>query len=123
VNEPLAGQRVLIVEDRYLIASEMAEQIGGLGAKVLGPSRDVASAAEIVLREALDMALLDVGLDHEVVFPLAQTLAERGVPFIFLTGYDADVLPAPWRGRPTLAKPISRSRLREELLKLRRPAP
>lgn len=117
--EPLAGQRVLIVEDRYLIASEMAEQVGRLGGQVVGPSRDVASAAEIVLREPVDMALLDVSLDDEVVFPLAETLAERGVPFIFLTGYDADILPPAWREHPTLAKPINPGRLRDELLKLR----
>jgi DNA-binding response OmpR family regulator len=121
VSETLAGQRVLIVEDRYLIASEMADHVARLGGEVLGPSRDVASAAAIVLKEPVDMALLDVRLHDEVVFPLAATLAERGVPFIFLTGYDAQILPPPWRGRPTLAKPINPARLREELVKLRRP--
>lgn len=116
---PLAGQRILIVEDRYLIASEMAEQVGRLGGEVLGPSRDVASAAEILAHERVDVALLDVSLDGEVVFPLAEFLAGRGVPFIFLTGYDADLLPLAWRGRPTLAKPIHPARLRDELVKLR----
>jgi len=119
-RSPLAGRRVLIVEDRYLIASEMAEQVRRLGGQVLGPSRDVASAAEIVAREPVDMALLDVSLEDEVVFPLATTLAERGVPFIFITGYDVDILPLPWRERPTLPKPINPVRLRDELIRLRR---
>jgi DNA-binding response OmpR family regulator len=120
VIAPLTGQRVLIVEDRYLIASEVAEQVGRLGGEVVGPSRDVASAAELVAEGPLDMAVLDISLEGEVVFPLAEALAARGVPFVFLTGYDVGRLPSPWRERPALAKPINPTQLRDELLKLRR---
>jgi len=114
---PLAGSRILIVEDRYLMATEMAEEVRRLGAEVVGPSPDLAHATEIVGREAIDVALLDVNLDGELVFPLADILAEKGVPFIFLTGYERDTLPMSWRDRPSLAKPINPRELREQLVK------
>jgi response regulator RpfG family c-di-GMP phosphodiesterase len=118
---PLAGRSVLVVEDRYLIASEMADAIRDMGARVVGPSRNVAGAQDMVDREPVDSALLDVNLDGELVFPLAEALTERGVPFIFLTGYDEDILPPPWRDRPRLAKPVDRRALCEALVKLAKP--
>ncbi|MFL5295827.1 MAG: response regulator [Phenylobacterium sp.] len=124
-GEPLTGERVLIVEDRYLIASEMADEVQRMGGKVLGPSRDLKAAQEILAREGADIALLDINLDGEEVYSLAGQLARSGVPFIFLTGYDADVLPAEWRGRPRITKPVSARALREELSKIsgaRKPA-
>jgi DNA-binding response OmpR family regulator len=116
--ETLSGQRVLIVEDRYLIAAEMADEVGKLGGEVIGPARDIEGASQVVASEPLDLALLDVNLDGEPVFPVAQALSAKGVPFIFLTGYDRDVLPPEWRDRPRLAKPVNGRMLREELLKL-----
>jgi|SRR5689334_8699899 CheY-like chemotaxis protein len=120
--EPLAGRRVLIVEDRYLIASEMADEVGQLGGRVVGPLRDVAAATEAALREPPDLAVLDVNLDGEMVYPLAETLKAKGVPFLFLTGYDADILPPAWRDRPRLSKPVNVRQFREELVKLSAPA-
>lgn len=111
--QPLDGRNVLIVEDRYIIASEMADHVGRLGGHVIGPSPSVAHAKQLLEQGRVDFALLDVNLNGELVFPLAEAMAERGVPFAFLTGYDE--LPAPWRGRPRLEKPVSARRL-EELL-------
>jgi CheY-like chemotaxis protein len=112
-----SGRRVLIVEDRYLIACELADAVSRLGFEVLGPAPSVAQACELLGGEAVDAALLDVNLDGELVFPVAALLAERDVPIIFLTGYDREVLPPPWRGRPSLAKPIEARALRTELEK------
>lgn len=114
----LEGRQVLIVEDRYLIASEMADAVRSMGGEVLGPARNL-EAAEAIVRERLpDLALLDVNLDGEVVFPLAEELARRKAPFIFLTGYDDEVLPERWRERPRLLKPVNPRALRDELLRL-----
>lgn len=113
----LKGRRVLVVEDRYLIANELAQEVQSLGGEVVGPSPSVAHATNLIARENIDIALLDVNLDGEFVYPLAQALDGKGVPIVFLTGYDDAVLPAEWGARPRLLKPILRTALREELAK------
>lgn len=116
LSRPLEGRNILIVEDRYFIASEMADHVGRLGGHVVGPSRSVAEARRLLAGDTVDLGLLDVNLNGELVFPLAEVMDERGVPFVFLTGYDA--LPAPWHGRPCLEKPVSPQRLEEVLVGL-----
>jgi DNA-binding response OmpR family regulator len=116
IPRPLAGRRVLIVEDRYLIASDVAEQVRSLGADVAGPSPSIAHAGAILDAEPVDVALLDIDLDGELVYPVAEMLDARGVPFIFLTGYDREHLPQPWRTHPRLAKPLDLRELHDELL-------
>src|SRR5262245_61024707 len=96
----------------------MAEEVRQLGADIVGPVRNLAAAVETAEREQVDLALLDVNLDGELVYPLAEVLQAKGVPFVFLTGYDEEILPLPWRDRPRLAKPVNPRTLREELLKL-----
>jgi len=117
-REDLTGCRILIVEDRYLIATELAEEVARLGAEVIGPARDVAAALALVADQPPSLALLDVNLDGELVFPLAENLAARHARFIFLTGYDDDVLPAAWRDAPRLQKPIDPKALRREFFRL-----
>lgn len=114
----LDGQRVLIVEDRYLIASNLAEAVSRMGGQVVGPARNLEAATELMDREPVEIALLDVNLEGEMVFPLAKALDDRGVPIVFLTGYDAEVLPKPWRGRPNLTKPVDVERLREVIARV-----
>lgn len=117
-DPPLQGARVLIVEDRYLIATEVAEQVTALGGRVVGPSRSVQAARLALANDGADIALLDVNLEDDDVFPLAAELDAAGVPFAFITGYDRDLLPPRWRDRPRLGKPISSRALGEELLRL-----
>lgn len=112
----LAGKEVLIVEDRYLIATEIADEVHRLGGSVVGPARNLAEAADLAASSEIRLALLDVNLDGEMVFPLAEALADRGVPMIFLTGYDTDVLPPSWRDCPVLAKPFDVRQLCRELV-------
>jgi DNA-binding response OmpR family regulator len=111
----LAGRRVLIVEDRYLIASELADEVRELGGEVLGPARNLSSAAEILTEHHPDIALLDVNLDGEMVFPLAEEIEAQHTAVVFLTGYEADLLPERWRGHARLAKPVNRKLLEETL--------
>lgn len=114
VANVLHGRKVLIVEDIYILASEMAEQVNRLGGEVVGPTRSVTEAARLLAQGQVDLGLLDVNLNGEMVFPLAEAMADRGVPFIFLTGYDE--LPPAWSGHLRLEKPVN-TRLLEEAIR------
>ena len=102
----LAGRRILVVEDDYLLAVEVRDRLLDAGADVVGPAPAVADAQALV-REggALDAAVLDVNLRGEMVFPVADALDARHVPFVFLTGYDQWSLPARYALHPRLEKP------------------
>jgi CheY-like chemotaxis protein len=103
---PLRGRQILIVEDDYFIASDLAEALQELGAIVLGPSRSVKDALYLISEAAPQTAVLDIDLGHEKVYPLADVLLARGVPFIFATGYSSDALPAQYRYIPRCQKPV-----------------
>lgn len=103
----LAGKRVLIVEDDYFIAFDMAEDFARLGAVVLGPVSSVAEALRLLAGpDAVDGAMLDVNLVSELVFPLAEALRERGIPFAFATAYEQQLVPAAFRDAPFHHKPV-----------------
>ncbi|WP_347302983.1 response regulator [Croceibacterium sp. TMG7-5b_MA50] len=102
----LTGKRVLIVEDEFYIASNLRRSLHDLGAIVIGPAPDLATALPLA-EEALDAAVLDVNLDYEQSFPVADRLRERGIPFLLLTGYDAWALPESYQDAPRLAKPFA----------------
>lgn len=105
---PLAGRRVLVVEDEALVSMLIEQMLEDLGCVVVGPATTIASALALAEgSEPIDMALLDVNLSGEHVFPVAEALAKRGVPFAFSTGYGEGGLPEEWRGRPTLQKPYT----------------
>ena len=105
-NPALAGLTVLVVEDEYLVAMEIAALLRKHGAQVLGPVPDEARTRELVSEQTPDCVLMDINLKGERVFDLAQHLLDRGLPVIFTTGYDATVLPEPLQGVPCLQKPL-----------------
>jgi DNA-binding response OmpR family regulator len=104
--ESLAGRRVLVVEDDYFVAKEMAAVLREHGATVLGPVPDVRRGRALLSQDEPDCALLDVNLKGQFVFELAEELLDRGVPPIFTTGYDASFLPPRLREAPCLHKPV-----------------
>ena len=109
----LAGRRVLLVEDDYFIADELRRDFAKTGAEVLGPVGRVDEALALIDKSAhIDGAVLDVKLHDEMVYPVADALLERGVPFVFATGYERAQIPAPYR---TCVGARSRSRLRLSL--------
>lgn len=114
---PLAGVRVLLVEDETLVAMLLEDMIGDLGGTVIGAASRVSRALEIVNDPAtsIDVGLLDVNLGGEDAFPIATALAERGVPFAFSTGYGNAGLPELWRSRPTLQKPFTQEQVQSVL--------
>lgn len=107
MTSPVAGCRVLIVEDEYFIASDLRRALHAAGATVLGPVGDLGSALRMVESEALDIGLLDVNLGGEASYPVAEALTELGVPLLFLTGYDGWSMPERFRAAPRMAKPFA----------------
>ncbi|MCJ8517676.1 DNA-binding response OmpR family regulator [Pseudorhizobium tarimense] len=106
-ERPLHGKAVLIVEDEYLVASMMIDSLEDAGAKVVGPVSDIHMAADLLGNPTIriDHALLDVNLRGKEVFPLADCLAEKKIPFVFVTGYECDFIPQRFQGAPCLTKP------------------
>ena len=101
-----SDQRVFVVEDEFLIRMLLEDMLDELGYVVAGVAGRLDEAAEIARSGAFDLAILDVNLDGEDVFPVADILAGRGVPFVFVTGYGGRGLPQPYGSRPTLQKPF-----------------
>lgn len=107
--QKLEGLRVLIVEDEALVSMLLEDMLADHGCEVAASAGRVAQALALVADDglAVDAAILDVNLGGEPIFPVADALAARGVPFAFATGYGAGGLPDGWRDRPTLQKPFS----------------
>lgn len=117
----LAGRRILVVEDEYLVATALAEELADLGVDVVGPAPSVSRALALIHRTPdLDLALLDVNLGGEAVYPVADALSDRGVPIVLVTGYDRDAMPERYQDATTLQKPIG-SRAVLEALRQRLP--
>ena len=102
----LEGLNVLILEDEPIIGLALEDMLADQGAEVLHASR-IEEAEAIVASEALDAAVLDVNVHGTHSYPLAARLSERGVPFIFATGYGDKSHPPEFAGRPTVPKPYS----------------
>ena len=117
------GRVVLIAEDEYLLASEMAQDLAGHGATVLGPTGKLDVALDLVARTTrIDVAVLDINLRGEMAFALADALGERQVPVLFATGYSDTVLPERYRDAPRCEKPVGVADLRAALERLLAPA-
>ena len=108
----VSGRRLLVVEDDYLIAADLAYWLESKGVEVVGPAGSVDDALALLREEPLpDAAVLDINLGEERVFPVADALRAANVPFVFLSGYDADVIPDVYRSAACCAKPVNRPRL------------
>jgi DNA-binding NtrC family response regulator len=99
------GLRVLVVEDEVLLALALEDDLVSAGCTVIGPFRTLASATEACRRERFDLATLDVNLGGELVYPLADELVARRMPFVLITGYGSADLPERFRTLPRLTKP------------------
>ena len=106
-DRQLEGQRILIVEDEYLIADDLRDALVVAGAEVLGPAPNVDVAVSLIAgSQQIDAALLDINLRGTMVFDVADTLVARGVPIAFATGYDHWAIPDRFADVPRLEKPI-----------------
>ena len=103
----LARKRILVVEDDYLVAMDIARALERAGAEVIGPTPAVEAALNALEQTVLDGAILDINLGGEMAFPVADALMARGVPFIFATGYDAEVIPLRFTHVKRCEKPMA----------------
>ncbi|MGH8116911.1 MAG: response regulator [Rhodanobacteraceae bacterium] len=104
-NDSLRGKRVLIVEDESRVAMMLEILLDDIGCEVAGMATRLDDAIAKARDLDFDVALLDVNLDGEPSYPVAEAIAGRGLRFVFATGYGADRLPEALRDRPVLQKP------------------
>lgn len=117
----LFGLQILVVEDTFLVAMDLSDQLTDSGCDVIGPAASVQQALDQIDGIALDGAVLDVNLDGERSFPIAELLASRGIPFLFLTGYDSPaVFPDEFQQAPRLSKPVDPKALTDAVAHFRR---
>jgi two-component SAPR family response regulator len=108
---------VLVVEDEYLIAMDMAYAIEELGASVVGPMSSASEALDFLADGGahIDVALLDVNLGSHTAFDIADKLHELDVPVVFVTGYDSSSIPEQYRAVLRCEKPVEQADLRRVL--------
>jgi two-component SAPR family response regulator len=114
----LQGCRVLIVEDQFLLAEEMSAIIRGMGAEVVGPFATTAASLRLLADASVDLAILDINLDGEQVYVVAQELRLRNIPFFFATGYEPWVVSLQFQDAPHLEKPVNSFSLIQAIGKL-----
>lgn len=114
-----SGRRVLVVEDEFLVALGLEDNLRSLGYTVVGPISSLSAAMIAAARERVDAAILDVNLGGEAVYPAAAILADRGIPFIFCSGYTGSVrMPPEFADVPRVAKPYTSRLIADTLAEL-----
>ncbi|MBZ9771619.1 response regulator [Mesorhizobium sp. CO1-1-8] len=110
--------RVLVVEDEWLIAEDVASRLRAAGYPVIGPVSSVAAARRLIDAGKVDVALLDIQLNGETSLPIAETLLARGIPFAFMTGFGPRDVPEPFRNCKFVPKPAGDAALLDTLADL-----
>lgn len=107
----LGGAQVLVVEDEFYLAAELKERIEDAKGSVLGPCSHEAAVAREMDRAVPDCAMVDINLGFGPSFKTAETLHARGIPFVFLTGYDAPPVPTQLKHIEQFKKPVEMERV------------
>lgn len=110
-----SAPRLLVVEDEYLIRMLLEDMLGDLGYGIAAAVGTLSEARQCATDGEFNAAILDVNLDGQEIYPVADILAKRGVPFVFVTGYGERSLPEAYRGRPALQKPFQSEQLKTTL--------
>ncbi len=110
------GKRVLVVEDEFLVSLTTIDFLEGIGCEVVGPAASLVSAIQLAQAESLDAAVLDINIAGDMVWPVAEELRRRSVPFLFLSAYpELKVMPADFAAVPCLGKPLEQNHLLRHL--------
>ena len=118
-KQELTDRAILVVEDEYWLACEIKTRLSDAGARLVGPVGTLRDALEVAGHEPhIDAAILDLNLHGEEVFPLADLLASREVPFVFATGYDGWAIPERFARTPRYAKPVELDRVVAKVVQL-----
>ena len=107
--------RVLVVEDEFLVAMDIENMLEQLGCQVVASVPRLLKALDVASSLDFDLAVLDINLAGEVVYPLAFRLANRGTPFLFTTGYSTSSLPSELSDRPLVRKPVTLASLKKSV--------
>ena len=108
----------MIVEDEFFVAVQVEDALRSFGCETCGPFTTLEVASQASRREAIDVAILDINLNGQLIYPLADELTQRGIPFMFLTGYSPFDLPTAYRSLPRLQKPFDQAAMRRKLQQL-----
>ena len=114
----LAGARVLVVEDEFLIADDLVRALSRFGAEPIGPVGTITDALRALKKERPDAAILDLNLRGEVASGLVDKLAEDEVPCLIVSGYSERSFPDEFSHFPSLEKPVSYERVAEKLAQI-----
>jgi len=117
--KPLNRTHILVVEDESLLAMELEQVLQAAGYTIIGPCSNLKSATEVSRREAINLAVLDINLNGELVYPLVDELSAQGIPFVLMTGYDTSNLPERFRSAPRVSKPFDPAALAEKIQRMR----
>jgi len=110
------GRRVLVAEDEYLLAKKIVSEFAKLGVETIGPASTVEQALDLVEHGGhLDGAVLDIRLRDSMVFPVAEALRARGVPFVFTTGYNEEAIPDRYKDVARYEKPLDPAKIAHAL--------
>src|ERR1044071_139029 len=115
---PMPNARLLIVEDEYLIRLLLEDMLVELGCDIAAVASNLDEGKTAAQATEIDLAILDVNIDGQQIFPVADILRSRKVPFIFITGYGARGLPENYRETPTLQKPFQMQDLKATLARV-----
>ena len=114
-KQELSNRKVLVVEDEMMIAMLIEDMLDEFGCKLVGPATNVPRALELIAKESIDVAVLDLNLDGKDTYAIADALQRKNVPFIFATGYGSAGLRQEYGNRPVLQKPFPASDLETAL--------
>ncbi|MCH2149792.1 MAG: response regulator [Phycisphaerales bacterium] len=115
-NTSSGSQRILVVEDSYLIGMQLKQDLNTFGHEVIGPAPNVKKALRLISEHEIGIAILDINLSNENSYPVASALADLKIPFFFITGYDsAPFEDGEYSDRLLLRKPILPDELMDAL--------
>lgn len=118
-NPVIDGMRVLVVEDEMLISLMLTDMLEQLGCSAVGPAATLGEAWPLVEAQAYDCAVLDVHVDGQSVYDLADAVSARGCPVVIASGSGSDALPERFRNAILLPKPYSVTALEAALVRAR----
>jgi len=122
VEKPLNDLSILLVEDDIILSTDLSVLLTEAGCKAVVPAPSNAAALSAMVHYIFDAAILDVNIQNEWVFPVATALQTAGIPFLFLTAYSRESIPAEHRERLFIQKPHGREQLLDGLVRLLTPA-
>lgn len=115
-DDVLTGVRVLVVEDEAAISMLLEDMLLDFGCAVVGPAARLSVALEMASQETFEVAILDVNVAGEPIYPVAEAIAQRDLPLVFSTGYGGAGIREPFRDRPVVQKPFSQADLKRTLI-------